>query len=64
MPARAKTTRRTAQEGGHMAESDNPQTDPQEGPHGTDWKAESRKWEERSKANRAELDALKAQLDE
>ena len=47
-----------------MAENDNPQTDPQEEPHGTDWKAESRKWEERSKANRAELDALKAQLDE
>ena len=51
-----------------MAENDNPQTDPQtdpqEEPHGTDWKAESRKWEERSKANRAEIDALRAQLDE
>ena len=31
-------------------------------PHGTDWKAEARKWEERSKANRAELDELAEQL--
>lgn len=48
--------------GADVAENDNPQTDPQEEPHGTDWKAESRKWEERSKANRVDLDALKAQL--
>lgn len=35
-------------------------------PHGdtTDWKAEARKWEERSKSNRAELDALAGQLQE
>lgn len=49
-----------------MAENDNPQSDPQsdpqEEPHGTDWKSESRKWKERSKANRVDLDALKAQL--
>ena len=40
------------------------QPKPAEEPHGTDWKAEARKWEERSKANRAELDTLKAQMDE
>lgn len=81
MPARAKTTRRTAQEGGLMADGNEPQgaaTDPAgTEPHGagkageeTVSKAEydkllaqSRKWEERSKANAAkakELDELKA----
>ncbi len=42
-----------------MAETDptatQTQTDPQE-PHGTDWKAEARKWEERAKANKAKAD--------
>ena len=76
MPARAKTTRRTAQEGGFMAdetataatekvEEEKAATEQPE----TDWKAkyekavaQSRKWEERSKANAdkaKEYDAIK-----
>lgn len=50
-----------------MAENEErqePQPAPETEPHGTDWKAESRKWEERSKANRAELEAVRSQLDE
>lgn len=30
-------------------------------PHGTDWKAEARKWEERAKANKAKADQWDAQ---
>lgn len=33
----------------------------QEVPHGTDWKAEARKWEERAKANKAKADQWDAQ---
>ena len=66
MPARAKTTRRTAQEGGFMSEENAPASEQAEGataPHGEDaqgkdWRAEyeklleqSRKWEARSKSN-------------
>lgn len=67
MPARAEPTRRTAQEGGHMAEDNkgaNPaETTPQETQGeggGTDWKAEARKWEQRAKENKAAADELAA----
>jgi hypothetical protein len=46
--------------------SETTETEAQETAQGTeteiDWKAEARKWEERSKSNKAELDELKKQL--
>lgn len=52
MPARAadRAPRRT--EGACMEEQQtDPQIEPTEEPHGTDWKAECRKWEKRAKEN-------------
>lgn len=66
-----------AQQADPAAGAQQPAQAPQTEPHGTDWKAQARKWEERAKANKDKADlwdaqqqaaptveALQAQIDE